>query len=137
MTKNELKSIVKECVLEILAEGLASSLNEVSQKKKSSQQLIEKREMEQKTLQRRRAVADSISMATNNPVLQDVFAHTAKTTLQEQMAKELPSMMGGMQQHAGISEMPGDPGLDINSIFGDASKNWSAAAFGIKKMPGN
>lgn len=134
MTKTELKSVIKECLLEILSEGLGPSLNEVSEKKRAAQALVERKEQEKRVMQRKREVGDAISYVTDDPVLKKVLSHTASTTLKEQSQHEArPSAVS----HGGDEDFGpaggGDPGLDISKIFGSASKSWAAAAFSSKK----
>ena len=142
MTKTELKSIIKECLLEILTDGLGESLNEVKQKKVQAQKIVEAKEHERRMQLRKKEVADSVSYITDDPVLRKVLSHTAQTTLKEQMANDRTpqnyrnSMNEAVHDDNDTGLSPGDPGIDISSIFGGASKNWAAAAFGTKKMPG-
>ena len=135
MTKTELKSIIKECMLEILSEGLGTSLNEVSEKKKAAKSLIEKKEHEKRMLQRKKEVGNAISYVTEDPILQQVLSHTAQTTLKEQSQHDVRRPMANAvsSQDFDSDEGGGDPGLDITKFFGSASKNWAAAAFPQKK----
>lgn len=141
MTKTELKSIIKECLLEILTDGLGESLNEVKQKKVQAQKIVEAKEHERRMQMRKKEVADSVSYVTDDPILRKVLSHTAQTTLKEQMANDRTPQNHriSMNEPAGdiVDDLPaGDPGVDISSIFGGSSKNWAAAAFSTKKMPG-
>jgi len=142
MTKNELKSIIKECLLEILTDGLGESLNEVKQKKVQAQKLVEEKEHARRMQLRKKEVADSVSFVTNDPVLRKVLSHTAQTTLKEQIQNDrIPQnvrsqMSAQSDDFDDMSTSSGDPGLDISSIFGGASKNWAAAAFAPKKNIG-
>jgi hypothetical protein len=134
MTKTELKSIIKECLLEILADGLGDSLNEVANRKKTEKMIVEKKEQERRMIQRKREISESISVATSDPVLQKVLSHTAETTLKEQLqhdSKKMPSSYSDDDQLGS-----GDPGLDISKIFGGSTKNWAAVAFSDKKRLG-
>lgn len=137
MTKTELKSIIKECLLEILTDGLGESINEVKKKNVQSQRIVEEKERINKMQLRKREVADSVSFITNDPVLRKVLSHTAQTTLQEQMAGDRVPKNHRRQMNESTNDVdegtPGDPGVDISSIFGDASRNWAAAAFSEKK----
>lgn len=137
ISKSELKDVIKECLLEILTEGLGSSLNEVASRKKRISMIAEKKQQNVRMQEQKRALAESISYATGgDAVLSQVLAHTAETTFRDQMSKE--------PKHALIAEGldpeefggGGDQGLDISSIFGNASKNWAAAAFTTKKKLG-
>lgn len=143
MTKTELKSIIKECLLEILTDGLGESLNEVKQKKNQAQKLVEEKEHVRRMQLRKKEVADSVSFVTNDPVLREVLAHTAKNTLKEQIEADRQPQNYSMQSmnseysdddEAGLPVASG-AGIDIGSIFGGASRHWENSAFSSKKMP--
>ena len=139
MTKTELKSIIKECLLEILTDGLGESLNEVKQKKVQAQKLVEEKEHARRMQLRKKEVADSVSYVTDDPILRKVLSHTAQTTLKEQIENERKPSNVRMSMHEPVDDsddvggVPGDPGIDISSIFGGATKNWAAAAFSPPK----
>lgn len=139
MTKTELKLIIKECLLEILTDGLGESLNEVKQKKVQAQKIVEAKEHARRMQMRKKEVADSVSFVTDDPILRKVLSHTAQTTLKEQMANDrIPSntrtqIQESFEDSEDIGGTPGDPGVDISSIFGGATKNWAAAAFAPSK----
>jgi hypothetical protein len=139
MTKTELKSIIKECLLEILTDGLGDSLAEAKQQKVKAQKLIEEKEHVKRMQLRKKEVADSVSFMTDDPILRKVLSHTAQTTLKEQMANDrVPSNTKNVIQESNedvddAGGIPGDPGIDINSIFGGATKNWAVAAFAPSK----
>ena len=137
MTKSELKSIIKECLVEILSDGLGESLNEVNQRKKAAASLVEKKEHEKRMIQRKRQIADAVSMTTNDPILKSVLEHTAKTTLKDQMNNEIrpPRLSESYDDDNSSFGGSSDPGLNIDQLFGGASKNWAAAAFSQKKIP--
>lgn len=141
MTKTELKSIIKECLLEILTDGLGESLNEVKQKKVQAQKVLEQKEQLRRIESRKREVTDSVSYVTDDPIMKKILSHTAQTTLREQMANDriptnsrvqMNDLSEGSEEVAGV---PGDPGIDIGSIFGGATNSWATAAFSpAKKM---
>lgn len=141
-TKTALKNIVKECLVEILSEGLgdAEALSESFAKKakprtKSKQKSIFDQMSE--TFERNPRGSDSVKFesrvssiaksATNNPVLQSILEDTAKTTLQDQLHHETSIPRSG---HASVPAELAAPssssgaGLDISNLFGEATKNW-------------
>ena len=143
MTKSELKSIIKECLLEILTDGLGESLNEVKKKKVNSQRIVEEKQRAARIEAQNRSMKNVVNNLTDDPILREVLAHTAKTTLVEQAAADVRPQNVRMDSPQTLDEsvdngLPsGDPGLDIGSIFGGASRNWAAAAFApAKKLPG-
>ena len=128
LTKKALKNLVKECLIEILAEGLSSeTLNErvTSRKKKPSP--------EREFLSKKRSLGnDSFNETadkhaknmTSDPVMQSIFADTAKTTLQEQLkAGKMPSAPAGSDRAAQIVSQ-----AKPEELFGGSS-NWAAMAF--------
>ena len=171
--KEAVKKLIKECLIEILAEGLMAdsfpSKNAAAAKKKTEtfqnkkpktifDQLDEVRSGQKQTnhpnLMKQR-ITDSVRVATNDPILQSILAETAKTTLQEQLQYEQqiprvpqidhtsfysqstqasqarpqsknpqPSIF--QQEETSDFEISHSPaaGLDISSLFGDATKNW-------------
>ena len=130
MTRNDLKSLVKECLFEILLE--ASDAETLVESKKINRS--------KKTTNRapsRRPALDSVSVGkqskkpdvdvssiTSDPIMAAIFQDTAKTTLVEQAAAEkLGQRVGGdAASRAAAASNPQD-------LFGDASKNWEALAF--------
>ena len=130
MTRNDLKSLVKECLFEILLE--ASDSENLIESRNSSP----KKRATRKTPPRRPAL-DNISVGaqkkqpdldvsgiTSDPVMAAIFQDTAKTTLVEQAAAErLGNRSGG--DAASRAAAASDP----QDLFGDASKNWAALAF--------
>jgi len=146
LTKTMLKSVVKECLVEILAEGLgdSDSLTETFHKKNISSKSKHRQKslfdqmsesFERKTrgvdnVKFENRVSNIAKSATSDPVLQSILEDTAKTTLQEQLQHEssLPRASS-----AAVTNMPaelsapisgGSAGLDIGSLFGEATKNW-------------
>lgn len=125
VTKKVLKGIVKECLVEILAEGLQGGLNESNTRK----QMSLKRQHEERALNERRqkletTIDSTVSSITDDTMMQSILADTARTTLQEQMGAE----RGQGGNSFGVSQ----PGIDINAIFSETSDQWASLAFGDK-----
>jgi len=133
MTRNDLKSLVKECLFEILLEATDAE---------SGQQLQEVRLPKKKTrpVTSRRPALDNISIGksqpareqpqfdvsqiTSDPVMAAIFQDTAKTTLLEQSrAERLGPQSGGDAATAAMAQ------ADPQEVFGEASRNWAALAF--------
>ena len=136
-----LKSIVKECLVELLAEGLSGgdteSLTESIEKRprKSipsepqsdvysnfNKQMKVNASFEEKTKQ-------VISNATSDPVMASLLEDTAKTTLQEQNTADRPNQFTAKPTDTysqAVSES------DPMEMFGGASNNWAALAFSDK-----
>lgn len=137
LTKTALKSLVKECLVEILAEGIGSKANLQENVKKSSRNIEAKRRAEEKRLEAHRKkfevkVDNTVNELTDDPIMQSIFAETAKTTLQEQIQHEGP---GSSTSQPTPEMMTGNAeGVDLGGIFEGASSNWSELAFSKKKV---
>jgi len=144
-SRNDLKVLVKECLVEILSEGIgsvpviteraartqqpksaptplrsqSSALNAISYGK------IPAKETKAVTPSRAvPAINESIRSITSDPVMSEIFSDTASTTLQEQIqADSAPGRASAAETAA--------PGQDISSIdiFSDGAKNWATLAF--------
>ena len=136
MSKNQLKSLIKECLVEVLVEGLNPRGNspEVSLKEtrsKTSRQVKRRSASRPATenINFDKRVNESVAACTEDPILGNILADTARTTLQEQLGQENQS------SHAQSVAVNGDPaakaisGADPTDLFGDASNNWAALAF--------
>ena len=131
LTKNQLKSIVKECLVELLSEGLASSgdiMVEAAVKKPTrtnraaSGKAQRSRALDEvKFNNAAQAKAESI---TDDPVMQSILADTARSTLQEQTQADRGPGSASMQETAA-------PGKNIEDIpiFAEGAQNWAALAF--------
>jgi hypothetical protein len=93
--RSELKNIVKECLLEILTEGLGGNQSLVSERKQP-----QRKRKENKNQLKTSHYLDNISYGTKkqkpieqktyseDPVMNEIFADTAATTLQEQFSAD-------------------------------------------------
>ena len=129
MTRAKLKGIVKECLVEILSEGIGSSdtLIESSQrnaKKREDSLRAENQRIEQHRKNLDRKIDQTVSNITNDSVMRDILADTARTTLQEQMNHE-----GSSPGRPNVS----DPGINLDNIFSESANNWAQLAFADQK----
>lgn len=132
MTRGKLKGIVKECLLEILSEGLdtseTSSLNE-SRKTRRKQDVMKQEEARlaahRKKFETR--VTDTVSHVTDDPIMRSILQDTARTTLQEQVTNDTSSQVSNdmVMQDSDTSVA----GIDLGGIFGSSKQNWSDLAF--------
>ena len=137
MTRSALKGIVKECLVELLAEGLDSTGN-MSNSVSLTENKVRKRRAvaaEESRLAAHRQkletrVSDTISHATDDPIMRDILSHTARTTLQDQMTGEGGQMIEGLQDPSHASS---GAGINLDSIFGPSKPNWSDLAFAENK----
>jgi uncharacterized membrane protein len=84
VSKNQLKNIVKECLVEILSEGiqLTDKLIENNTPNTPKKKNVRKKKVKNQNFDDN--VSNAISTMTKDPVLASIFEDTAKTTLQEQ-----------------------------------------------------
>ena len=163
MNKKVFKSIVKECLVEILAEGLYPQEGDIREKKADLRESIQKRSImglgkmnktQQQNVQKRQQTAGSyldkvsfgegrqeinpefkekasnlISKVTKDPIMSEIFADTAASTLQEQREGN-----GATQ----ITSRPADQAARIVSesdpaeLFGGSAGKWADLAFAPK-----
>lgn len=128
LTKNVLKTVVKECLIEILSEGfnlsktksesdVSNTINEVkSQSRRKTADLI--------TFEKR--VKETSESLTKDPVLSSIFEDTAKTTLQEQLNSPDQILAGDRASYAAATNDPAD-------LFGESADKWAALAFSDSK----
>lgn len=150
LTKSQLKGIVKECLVEILEEGLSSSLSpshliEASSQPKKRRSPKTSKRNPQRTLHKaldsvvynqqdtenerfEESVNNTVQNLTSDPIMASIFTDTARTTLQE-MASADSAGQGRPSQMESVA-----PGKDLSEIdiFSGASQNWAALAFADK-----
>ncbi len=146
MKRSELKSIVKECLVEILSEGIGYS-DEYDEYEDqpireqrnfgSNSDMIEKMQSRKKMLNEKITYNKQpqqqnhdhlVSSVTTDPMMAEIFRDTAQTTLMEQ----------GMANKAGPSYTPADGAARVvndhqpGDIFSGAD-NWATLAFSSGK----
>jgi len=135
LKRSELKAVVKECLLEILMEGVASPAIRQQVKETVEQQPRRKaldyvlpsgqrRQVNNnknvvETNLRQKATSKVVdSIVPNDPVMASIFEDTASTTLREQIAAD-----------SGRSVQVNDTGVDPVALF-EGADNWASLAFG-------
>ena len=172
INKKLLKSIVKECLVEILAEGLVQGHGTPVEKKRSLKEAVDNtgktlgkqrldprlgklKETLHSDLQKRGSYLDQVSFGKNSsnqvqeeasknrasklissvtkdPIMSEIFADTAASTLRSQGAAERGGARGG-----GVS-MPADEAAriveasDPMELFGSSAGKWAEMAFAPK-----
>jgi hypothetical protein len=133
VSRNQLKGIVKECLMEILAEGLlheepsSPKRRHPGRPRKTTQSIVEHVESQDDPFDI--AVNNTVSGLTDNPIMTDIFRDTAMTTLQEQLgAEKNPRAVSG-----GDAASHEVAGAEINDLFPEASDRWASLAFAEKK----
>ena len=152
LTRSTIKSIVKECLIEILQEGLMHEMSTINESKRGRERSaisgrersdrghvrrmgLDKIEFSKKSSQTNKNLDQNIreaaSSMTSDPVLSSILEDTAKTTLQEQIVAEqkgpngtsLPSSMAGDRMaREAAMSTPED-------LFGDVANKWADLAF--------
>ena len=146
VTKKVLKGIVKECLVEILAEGIASAdINTALTESRESRKLSgESRKKPQSrsslhpstdNVSFSNAVKDATSSMTADPVMSAIFADTARTTLQEQYGAESANPRATMASMGNQHSDEASRAVANNSIedLFDGAGNWAQLAFAEKK----
>lgn len=150
VNRDQLKAIIKECLIEILADGLGSNLTEaVGRHKTPNPGFRPPVTMNRSALSnvefspRKQVIEAAVREVTGgkNSVMSSIFADTAETTLlnQAQAGHSKPDSVGG----TGMVEMYGDQAAKVVAatdpvdLFGqDMAQKWSQAAFSSRKPVG-
>lgn len=155
LDKQELKLIIKECLIEILAEGLApepSAPRQASSKKKRMNEAFSKKKSQQRELRsirrqshldnirvsgdsvekrkpapRRSIKKESLQKITSDPLMQDILSDTASTTLVAQGATnaKVPQNPAAGGDRAAQIVDQNDP----TELFAESAQNWATLAF--------
>lgn len=141
LNRDTLKEIVKECLVEILAEGisggstksLTESINAVetnysATKSKNINRMLPPRQ-DKKAINERfeENISNSIAKTTKDPIMAELLADTARTTLQEQNGADQPNkfVAKGHDTASTIVEQHNPEDL----FGGEAANNWAKLAF--------
>ena len=125
LNRNQLKGIVKECLLEILSEGLAS---EAPTPRPKRRQQVQRDPGPMVNSNFENAVQESVNHLASNSVMAEIFADTARTTLQEQIGAESSGPMATGGDSATRQMAQSDP----DEVFGEAASRWASLAFAEK-----
>lgn len=128
MTRSELKALVKECLLEILNDGLKSTQRVTEESKQSA---LKQRAAQQKQQQVSASIKEAIKRESKgDPIMEAIFADTAKTTLPKMMSDN-PNTVTHVP-HDAISEVVANHTPE--QLFGeDATAKWAFLAFNNEK----
>ena len=135
LSRTVLKSIVKECLVEILQEGLLSDVEAVQSVRPQNRAPKRKKSVSSRPaldqVKFESAINQTVSGLTSDPVMASIFADTAKTTLQEQYSADGSPAARGTVDDSMFSPSPEN---DPTEIFEKAAANWAALAFAEKKL---
>ncbi len=136
VTKSVLKNIVKECLVEILQEGISSDMlikesrssRKMSGLAKASKRIRPGDAMHPglDNVRFTKKVDEAASGLTDDPIMSSIFKDTAQTTLQNQFNAE--QGRGSMPAHQGDTASQAVATNEINDLFEGADK-WAALAF--------
>jgi len=160
MTRDQLKKIIKECLVEILAEGVGNSLtehiqrpamgmprppaplsNRPSQAPARRPSSLDHMRLGPHAQQPRQSstMPDYIRQATTDPVLASIFADTAQTTMiQQTEGRHSAPVNGGRAEQIVASYNPDELMAGITGQSADQmNARWSQAAFApTNRLPG-
>jgi hypothetical protein len=148
VSRNVLKGIVKECLIEILSEGISvpepTKLNKtnnrsgrISSSRSAGMPSLDKIVLGAPEPARSsnpnfdKNINETTQRMTSDPVLSSILADTAKTTLQEQMGADrrgpggvsLPTISAGDAAARAVSHS------DPQDLFGESADKWESLAF--------
>jgi hypothetical protein len=138
ISRNALKGLVKECLVEILAEGLLAEEKPASSKKALRESTSSKKRR-RSTPSSRRPALDQIRMGepepqfntvmpeVKDPIMASIFADTAANTFQQQVLAEQKNSNSQRIAHgdAATKAMAQNDPMDIF----DGANNWAKLAF--------
>ena len=131
LTRTALKSIVKECLVEILAEGLASTGETLLESKTAQARKPKAKNRAPATFSDKRTLSENllnkINSTTSDPILADILKDTALNTLPNQLgADKNMSFVNRVSQGDQATKVMAES--DPLDMFEGAS-NWEALAF--------
>ena len=145
MTREDLKSLIRECLVEIITEGSKPSASsrmslptqpslrentsrlssqEIPRRKTVGGMSLDRPAVPRQDLSEQRS-NNAVKILTSDPVLSSIFADTAATTLKEQSTAE--KMRPGTSADP-ISLATADK--EVHELFGESAHNWASIAFG-------
>jgi len=136
MSRGALKSLVKECLFEILLEASEDeskeSITEARTKKPINSRRTKKAQSRSSLdtvsfgpKENRQPRELDVSHITADPIMAAIFQDTAATTMVEQADAERGRVPRGKGDAASQVAAQNEP----SQLFGEASKNWAALAF--------
>ena len=138
MSRTQLKGIVKECLMEILLEGLDSK-SDIGQLTESKISRTRKKRV-QKTprrpaldsIQVNSNIQERVSSLTSDPIMGEIFKDTAQSGLVESIQSTNAVRHEDQISRSGDQAAKMASSADPVDLFGDASNNWADLAFSSK-----
>lgn len=139
LTKSSLKGIIKECLIELLSEGLSSSPESLAEsfvrgdivketintdKHISTKKSMNKSKTFNPSFEKK--AKQTVNSITSDPIMAEIFSDTANSTLQEQIQAEgkIPANKFGDSAAKTVDSID-----DMSELFGEATGNWADLAF--------
>ncbi len=144
LSKNALKEIVKECLVEILAEGISSnsssSLSEAFDnhsslnraKSKNLKNILPPKKSQVPNERFEKNISNLISKTTSDPIMSEIFADTATSTLQEQNSADSARGKFVARSTDEVTNIVAQSNPE-DLFGGEASSNWAKLAFSSKE----
>jgi hypothetical protein len=162
MTRRELKGLVKECLVEILSEGLSETQNAINESKRErleSHHVARQNASVEYASNPRKMIAEKISFLpskseikqsqvqapvqnvralagslTSDPVMADIFADTARSGAHKGMNESVAGRVDHEQMIATAGDAAAKVMLksDPTDIFGESASKWASLAFSEK-----
>lgn len=131
LTRTALKSIVKECLVEILAEGLASTGETLLESRTAQVRRPKAKKTALPNFNNKRTISETllnkISAATSDPIMTDILKDTAMNTLPNQLgADQNMSFVNRVSQGDQATKVMAES--DPLDMF-DGANNWETLAF--------
>jgi hypothetical protein len=126
LKRSALKSVVKECLLEILSEGI--NTQQVTNLQPKGNEVAQQELSEIKRIEQSSTMKDTIAGITSDPILASVLGDTAQTTLIEQAGADRQGQIRQMK-----STVSSDQGGLSETHEVDGESHWAALAFADKK----
>ena len=152
LSRDELKSIVKECLVEILSEGIVGTKQQLDENRKdnfsSQPQRLQStqnvrsnvadkisflpKNNQNSSMQQPRVNRQAINEASSDPMIQAMLADTALrgTPIMEDNRRGAESMIAVQGDVAAKAMLKSDP-IDI---FSESASKWATLAFSDKKL---
>lgn len=159
MTRNDLKGLIKECLVEILTEGLADTSRKITESKQGrdgqqlgaqpvapvarTRQMIadrigflpDKAEIQKSQGRVIRETQESLaSSLTSDPIMASIFADTERTGAHRSMNESAAGIVDHEQMVASSGDAAAKAMLrsDPVDVFADSAGKWAALAFSEK-----
>ena len=141
LLRSELKSIVKECLVEILSEGIGATnhinensrhdlpkINNQKRVNKKTKSYLDNIEFGKKQINKSSTPARKTNL-TNDPVLNELLADTAQTTLREQVAADSKRRMTEVSAGADRAALKVSNSQPEELFGNEAAGKWAKLAF--------